>query len=71
MLAKVLSAALFGEVTVDNGIVSQSNFGDYRLLRIDEAPRIDVHFIPSTAAPRRERMRVFMRRTRLFGSVGQ
>ena len=32
--------------------MSQTNFGDYRLLRIDEAPRIDVHFIPSTAAPK-------------------
>ena len=47
-----LSAALFGEITVDKGVVSQSNFGDYRLLRIDEAPRIDVHFVPSTHAPR-------------------
>ncbi len=47
-----LSAALFGEITVDKGVVSQSNFGDYRLLRIDEAPRIEVHFVPSTHAPR-------------------
>jgi isoquinoline 1-oxidoreductase subunit beta len=47
-----LSAALYGEITVDKGVVSQSSFGDYRLLRIDEAPRIDVHFVPSTHAPR-------------------
>jgi len=47
-----LSAALFGEVTVDKGIVSQSNFSDYRLLRIDEVPHIDVHFIPSAVAPK-------------------
>jgi isoquinoline 1-oxidoreductase beta subunit len=47
-----LSAALFGEITVDKGVVAQSNFGDYRLLRIDEAPRIDVHFIASSVAPK-------------------
>jgi isoquinoline 1-oxidoreductase subunit beta len=43
---------LFGEITVDKGVVSQSGFADYRLLRIDEAPRIEVHFVPSTVAPR-------------------
>jgi isoquinoline 1-oxidoreductase beta subunit len=47
-----VSAALFGEITVDKGVVAQSNFGDYRLLRIDEAPRIDVHFIASSVAPK-------------------
>jgi isoquinoline 1-oxidoreductase beta subunit len=47
-----LSAALFGEILVESGRVTQRGFGDYRLLRIDEAPRIDVHFIPSTASPR-------------------
>jgi len=47
-----LSAALFGEVTVAEGRVTQKNFGDYRLLRIDEAPAIDVYFMPSTQAPR-------------------
>jgi len=47
-----LSAALFGEVTVAEGRVTQKNFGDYRLLRIDEAPAIDVYFIPSTQSPR-------------------
>jgi isoquinoline 1-oxidoreductase beta subunit len=47
-----LSAALFGEILVDAGRVTQSNFGDYRLLRINEAPVIDVHFLPSSEAPR-------------------
>jgi isoquinoline 1-oxidoreductase beta subunit len=47
-----ISAALFGGVTVEKGRVAQSNFGDYRLLRIDEAPRIDVHFVASRAEPR-------------------
>ena len=47
-----LSAALYGEITVEKGVVSQSGFAEYRLLRIDEAPRIEVHFVPSTVAPR-------------------
>jgi isoquinoline 1-oxidoreductase beta subunit len=47
-----ISAALYGAVTVENGRVAQRNFGDYRLLRIDEAPRIDVHFVASRAEPR-------------------
>jgi isoquinoline 1-oxidoreductase subunit beta len=31
--------------------VQQSNFDNYRLMRINEAPRIDVHIVPSTAHP--------------------
>jgi len=46
-----LSAALFGEITVKNGRVEQSNFHDYRVLRLNEAPVIEVEIIPSTAAP--------------------
>lgn len=46
-----LTAALFGEVTIDKGRVQQSNFHDYRMLRIDEVPRIDVHVIKSGEAP--------------------
>lgn len=40
-----LSAALFGEITVKGGKVSQSNFHDYRALRINEAPKIEVDII--------------------------
>jgi len=47
-----LSAALYGRVTVKNGIVQESNFHDYRLCRMDEMPRIDVHLIDSDDAPR-------------------
>ena len=46
-----LTAALYGEITIDKGRVQQSNFNDYRMLRIDQAPRIDVHVIKSGEAP--------------------
>jgi isoquinoline 1-oxidoreductase beta subunit len=46
-----LTAALYGEITIDGGRVQQSNFHDYRMLRIDEAPPIEVHVIPSGEPP--------------------
>ena len=46
-----LSAALWGEITIDKGRVQQSNFHDYRVLRIDEVPNIEVHLIASGEAP--------------------
>ena len=46
-----LSAALFGEITIDKGAIQQDNFHTYRVLRIDEMPRVEVHIVPSTAAP--------------------
>jgi isoquinoline 1-oxidoreductase beta subunit len=46
-----LTAALYGEITIDKGRVQQSNFNDYRMLRIDQAPRIEVHLIKSGEAP--------------------
>jgi isoquinoline 1-oxidoreductase beta subunit len=46
-----LTAALFGEITVDKGRVQQSNFHDYRMLRINEVPQIDVVLMPSGEAP--------------------
>jgi isoquinoline 1-oxidoreductase beta subunit len=45
------TAALFGEITIDKGRVMQSNFHDYRMLRINEAPAIDVHLIKSAEPP--------------------
>ena len=46
-----LTAALHGEITIDGGRVVQSNFNDYRMLRIDEIPPIEVHVIKSGEAP--------------------
>jgi isoquinoline 1-oxidoreductase subunit beta len=46
-----LSAALHGEITIKDGRVEQSNFGDYRVLRINETPRIGVHLVKSAEAP--------------------
>jgi isoquinoline 1-oxidoreductase subunit beta len=46
-----LTAALFGEVTLKNGRVEQSNFNDYRALRINEAPMIEVHLVINAEAP--------------------
>jgi isoquinoline 1-oxidoreductase beta subunit len=46
-----LTAALLGEITIDKGRVQQSNFHDYRMLRIDEVPKIEVHLISSGEAP--------------------
>jgi isoquinoline 1-oxidoreductase beta subunit len=46
-----LTAALFGEITIEKGRVKQSNFNDYRMLRIDEVPPIEVHVIKSGEDP--------------------
>ncbi len=46
-----LSAVLYNEITIKHGRVEQSNFSDYRMLRINEAPAIDVHLIASAEAP--------------------
>jgi isoquinoline 1-oxidoreductase subunit beta len=46
-----LSAALWGEITLAEGRVVQSNFHDYRVMRINEVPRIEVHIVPSSEAP--------------------
>ena len=42
-----LSAALHGEITIENGAVAQSNFDDYQTLRMNEAPVIETHVINS------------------------
>ena len=46
-----LTAALHSQITIAKGRVQQSNFNDYRMMRINEAPAIEVHVIESDAAP--------------------
>jgi isoquinoline 1-oxidoreductase beta subunit len=45
-----LSAALYGAIHIDRGRVRESNFHDYPVVRMHEAPRIDVVIVPSRAA---------------------
>jgi len=46
-----LSAALFGKTTLKNGLLEQKNFNTYRVLRMDEAPMVETHILPSTNPP--------------------
>ncbi|HYM34625.1 MAG TPA: molybdopterin cofactor-binding domain-containing protein, partial [Steroidobacteraceae bacterium] len=46
-----LSAALFGEVNIDNGKVKEQNFDSYRVLRMNEIPQIEAHFVDSDVKP--------------------
>ncbi|HZF35028.1 MAG TPA: molybdopterin cofactor-binding domain-containing protein, partial [Candidatus Angelobacter sp.] len=46
-----ITAALHGEITLKDGRVEQSNFDTYQVLRIDEAPAIDVHIVESAEPP--------------------
>ncbi|MGV7210183.1 molybdopterin cofactor-binding domain-containing protein [Oxalobacteraceae bacterium A2-2] len=46
-----LSAALFNEVTIEHGAIEQSNFNDYRMIRMNETPNVEVHIVNSTEAP--------------------
>src|SRR5205807_1761996 len=42
-----LSAALYGEITVKDGAVEQTNFDSYNVMRIDEMPRVETVHVPS------------------------
>jgi isoquinoline 1-oxidoreductase beta subunit len=46
-----VTAALYGNITLKNGRVEQSNFDDYQMLRINEAPAIEVHIIKNCEPP--------------------
>jgi isoquinoline 1-oxidoreductase beta subunit len=46
-----LSAALMGAITLNDGVVEQSNFHDYPVLRMNQAPRIETHIVASSARP--------------------
>ena len=46
-----ISGALWGEITLKSGRVEQSNFHNYRVLRMNEAPAIEVHLVRNNEAP--------------------
>ena len=46
-----LSAALYGAITLKDGRVEQGNFHDYPIVRMEAAPKIEVHIIPSNEPP--------------------
>jgi isoquinoline 1-oxidoreductase beta subunit len=46
-----LSAALYGAITLKDGRVEQSNFKDYKMLTIDEMPKVEVYIMPSSEPP--------------------
>jgi len=47
-----LQALKYGGIALRNGKVQQSNFHDYKMIRIDEVPEINVHIFPSTDPPK-------------------
>jgi isoquinoline 1-oxidoreductase subunit beta len=42
-----LTAALYGKITIKNGVPVEGNFDTYRMVRLAQAPKIDVHLVPS------------------------
>ena len=46
-----ITAALYGNITIKDGRVEQGNFDTYQILRMDEAPAIDVHIVQSREPP--------------------
>jgi isoquinoline 1-oxidoreductase beta subunit len=45
------TAALHGEITLKNGRIEQTNFGNYQILRITDAPVVEVHIVKSAGPP--------------------
>src|SRR4029077_9957199 len=46
-----ITAALYGEITLKNGRVEQTNFDSYQILRMNEAPAVEVHIVHSFEGP--------------------
>jgi isoquinoline 1-oxidoreductase subunit beta len=46
-----LTAALHGAITIEGGRVQQNNFNDYKMLRFNEMPDIEVHIMPGAGDP--------------------
>jgi isoquinoline 1-oxidoreductase beta subunit len=47
-----LGAALHGAITLKDGIVQQTNFNDYHVMRMAEMPKVEVHILPSAEPPK-------------------
>ena len=46
-----LSAVLFGEITLKDGVVEQNNFNDYQVVRMNQSPLMDITLVPSSEKP--------------------
>ena len=46
-----LTAALYGRIDIKDGAVQQSNFGDYPMVQLAQAPVVETWIVPSTRAP--------------------
>ena len=46
-----LGAVMYGAITLQGGHVEQDNFNSYRVLRLNEMPKVEVHIVPSAEAP--------------------
>jgi isoquinoline 1-oxidoreductase beta subunit len=46
-----LSAALYGEIDIENGMPKQGNYNTYRVIRMPEMPVVEVHIVPSAEPP--------------------
>ena len=46
-----LAAALYGAIDLKDGVVQQTNFDGYRVLRMNEAPHVETYIVPSTRPP--------------------
>jgi isoquinoline 1-oxidoreductase beta subunit len=46
-----LGAVLYGAITLKGGKIEQDNFNGYRVLRINEMPKVEVHIVPSAEPP--------------------
>jgi isoquinoline 1-oxidoreductase beta subunit len=46
-----VTAALYGEITLKSGRVEQTNFDSYQILRLDEAPAVEVHIVKNSEPP--------------------
>ena len=46
-----LTAALYGKIDIKDGVVAQTNFNNYPMLMLAQAPQVDTYIVPSTRSP--------------------